>query len=450
MGKEELSCAAHWGWVFLLAASGCHSTSSSKPDTTTDASGIPESGVLDSGLTEETSSNVEPDAPGDSPGEARSDADVVSESELRRIVGMLASNELTGRDEGTPGGILARNYLVNEMKACHLEPVGVSGFEQPITTGVGANLLGRIAGSDSQLADRYIVLGAHYDHLGQGDGGIYSGAYDNAAAVAAALQVACAMSEKPGKRSILVALWDAEEPPTFITDKMGSQFWVKHPTIPLAKIDVAIALDLIGEGMWPGSTWHFVLGSELSKQVRSVVDRLPSPTGIRMAKLGLHVAEEKPGGREPWSDYDSFRNERIPILFPTDGQNKHYHQFTDKADTIEYGRLAAETKLVLETVRGLVDLAEQPVFDPNGADYTNDAVVVEALAKDALAPGGMALSQEARAKMEQDYAAVKAVAESLVGGEAASQNDVAAIRKAAQRALCLAGTDYEEAVCLKL
>src|SRR5690606_27031633 len=102
------------------------------------------------------------------------------------------------------------------------------------------------------LRDRPIVISAHYDHLGECNGAICNGAYDNAAAVSVILALACAYAAAPPPRTLLFAAWDAEEPPTFLSDEMGSEFFAANPTLPLEDIAVVLVLDLVGAELWPG------------------------------------------------------------------------------------------------------------------------------------------------------------------------------------------------------
>ena len=112
--------------------------------------------------------------------------------------------------------------LRDKLAACGIAPAGEDGFEQPITGGQGTNLLGTIAGTLSP--DRVIILSAHFDHIGAVSClGICNGAYDNAAGVSAVVEIACQIAHAPLEKTVLVALWDSEEPPTFLSDAMVSR-----------------------------------------------------------------------------------------------------------------------------------------------------------------------------------------------------------------------------------
>ena len=113
------------------------------------------------------------------------------------------------------------------------------------------NLLAILPGTDPELKDEYILVGAHYDHVGYGSrrnsygpwGYIHNGADDNASGVAAVLEVIDALSQTGHwpRRSILFAFWDGEE-----QGLLGSKHWKNHPTIPLSAIKMAINIDMVG------------------------------------------------------------------------------------------------------------------------------------------------------------------------------------------------------------
>jgi hypothetical protein len=401
---------------------------------------------------------VDDGAPGDDAADEATDdggsTEYLSREWLRSVVTRLAADEMDGRNEGTEGAAAARTYLLGLLAGCGLTPAGTSGFEQAITGSDGINLLGRVSGSDPARADRLIILGAHYDHLGDCSGAICNGAYDNATAVAGALAVGCTLMESPPPRSVLVALWDSEEPPTFLTDTMGSQFYTLHPTTPLAQTDAALALDLLGEDLWPGFPGHFLLGAELSPEVASAVDAALAtvPSGLEAHRFGLHLVEEQPFGHSPWSDYDAFRNLGIPVLFVSDGQNKRYHLSSDETASVDFDRLLAETQLLQTLVTGLASATSNPTFVTDGADYPLDADTIVTVGEDATAAGtgladSLGLSATSRTAMENDLTAARATQAAIAGGATPTPAQIQSLRAVVQRMMCLAGSSYPEALC---
>lgn len=123
-------------------------------------------------------------------------------------------------------------------------------------------------------------LGAHYDHLGEGHAGIYRGADDNAAAVAILVEVARSLGRRSGKRGVLFAAFDAEEPPIFRSPTMGSQHFVDHPPLPLESVDMMVCMDLVGHALGPEGTppavrnTVFAVGAERSSGTAAHVEAL--------------------------------------------------------------------------------------------------------------------------------------------------------------------------------
>ncbi|HEY3355087.1 MAG TPA: M28 family peptidase [Polyangia bacterium] len=394
-----------------------------------------------------------PDAGTEDAAATQDATDPQAEAELRRIVAALADDAMGGRAPGTAGGAAARAFLAAEWTRCGIAPIGDT-FEQPIGASGGVNLVGRIAGADPTLRERHLVLSAHYDHIGECGGAICNGAYDNATAVAAVVQVACALAASPPARSVLVAHWDAEEPPAFLTADMGSEYFAAHPLAPLASLDAAIVLDLVGEDLWPGYLGHFVLGAETSAETAAAVAATAVPAGLEVAHGGLHLVEETPFGHQPWSDYDAFRTRGVPVVFLSDGQNKRYHEPSDDVDGVDFPKLAREAAYLLALTRGLANATATPVFVAGGADHASDAATALAALTRALGAGGivaaLGLGADTRAQLAADLAAVTTIAGRLQAGGVASAADLAALRRGVQRLMCLAGPLYDEAVCAML
>ena len=140
---------------------------------------------------------------------------------LRPIVEYLCSAVCLPRNPGTPGGRAARDFLRDCLLELGIEPAGEDGYAQRIPPIGGTNLLARIPGR----TNRTVLLAAHYDACGSGN----PGADDNAAAVAIVLDVASRLSRLSLDRDVMIAFFDAEEPPYFLTRSMGSQRFVDHP-----------------------------------------------------------------------------------------------------------------------------------------------------------------------------------------------------------------------------
>lgn len=212
------------------------------------------------------------------------------------------------------------------------------------------NLVAVIEGSD--LKEEYIVLSAHYDHLGSDySGNIYNGADDNASGVSAVLEIArvLTLAKKAGKgprRSVVILLTAAEE-----DGLKGATHYVEDPIFPLEATKACINIDMLGR-----------MGSSVSDSIieHGYVDIY---SGVYKANDSLlacvqRVNEWQPNLKIPttygynyrYSDHYVFHNKGIPALMFTNGEHKDYHKISDDADKIDFKALTDRTKLVFLTV----------------------------------------------------------------------------------------------------
>jgi hypothetical protein len=268
---------------------------------------------------------------------------------MQALIELLCSERCAGRATGTPGGIAARREVVSAMRRVGLDP-----FEQPIPGCNGANVLAPLSGD----SERWVLVAAHYDHLGQAGDDLYRGADDNAAAVAILVEVADRLGRtKPKGRGILFAAFDAEEPPYFLSSSMGSEHFARHPTIPLDKIDMMVCMDLVGHAIGgkhlPDEVAKsvFALGAERSEDTSAIVD------GFASAVPGVHVRRADAGIIPPLSDYDAFWRREVPFVFLTSGRSSRYHTPQDTPEHLDYAKMAA-TALWLE--RFVRETCERP------------------------------------------------------------------------------------------
>lgn len=190
------------------------------------------------------------------------------------LVAALADDALAGRAPGTEAAAQARGLIRAALEGC-----GYRVREHDVP-GPGVNLVAERPGAER--AARRVLLSAHYDHLGIVGGEVMNGADDNAAAVGAVVEVACRTPHaETSPASLLVALWDTQEPPWFLTPEMGSAAFVAAPPLPLSTLDVAIVLDLVGGGLWEGFPFHVALGAETSPALEAAVAATPAPSGLR-------------------------------------------------------------------------------------------------------------------------------------------------------------------------
>lgn len=291
---------------------------------------------------------------------------------MHALVHRLCAPTCGGRAAGSPEGQAARSLLIDELEAAGVAPAGPVGFVQPVPGCAGANLLGKVPGSGPR-ADRFILVCAHYDHLGWHTPGreAFWGADDNAAAVAIAVEVGRALAAAPAGlgRSVLLCLFDGEEPPFFLTRGMGSESFARQPTVPLSSIDLMICMDLVGhalgtEGL-PAALRQalFVLGAEKSEGTGALCDSIAGAVpGVTPVRLGIDLIP-------PLSDYHPFQARQVPFLFLTCGRWRHYHQVTDTPDRLDYSKMVAIARWLELLVRQAAARPEPEVlFLPGGRE----------------------------------------------------------------------------------
>ncbi|MDZ7822446.1 MAG: M28 family peptidase [Candidatus Marinimicrobia bacterium] len=265
------------------------------------------------------------------------------------IVHFLASRKCSGRRTGTPGSAAAREYIIDNMIRAGIHPfAGINGYVHPFgglpENARGSNIIGFIPGR-GELAERFILVDAHYDHLGKHKTGLryYPGADDNAAAVAAVLHASKIFIETESgttyaRRSILVTCFDAEEPPYFNSEHMGVAHFCKDFPGIIQHIDLAIILDLLahrmGEGRVPEKFQEifFVIGAEKSG-VGPVLDEMQyAVKNLSPLRIGAHAIP-------PSGDYVPLQQYQLPYLFMTAGKFNDYHSCYDTAEKLDYPKL---------------------------------------------------------------------------------------------------------------
>lgn len=191
-----------------------------------------------------------------------------------------------------------------------------------------ANVIGVVPGTDAQLSKEYIVVGAHYDHLGWGDEHslyegnerkIHFGADDNASGTAGMLELTSIIAKNPLPRPVIFMAFNAEE-----RGLLGSAYYVKNPVSTLDDVVCMVNLDMIGrlkdnklnaQGVGTSSKWKELLDS-VNKQYNFAISTTEDGLGA--------------------SDHSSFYTKDKPVLFFFTGLHTDYHRPTDTPDKINY------------------------------------------------------------------------------------------------------------------
>ncbi|MDR3260925.1 MAG: M20/M25/M40 family metallo-hydrolase [Tannerella sp.] len=318
--------------------------------------------------------------------------EAISKQGVLAHVGFLASDAVEGREAGKNSGRVAAEYIKAVLLEAGIAPFYDTYFqpfeayspvrEKHADFQVDADLIAiykqerayrrlnlqNVVGYlEGQRKDEYVVIGAHYDHVGVDESlvgdRIYNGADDNASGVASVLQVAkafVASGEKP-LRSIIFAFWDGEE-----VNYLGSEYFVAHFK-PLSSIKTYINLDMTGrEGLMPvlyprfaipektaenyaeGNQFHLLYTEELAtfgKQLEKVIENHQLDIVPKRSKL-----EHKSEG----SDNLAFSLRDIPVLWFFTGLHPEYHTPADEVDSIHLDKL---TDIAKATYLSLWDLA---------------------------------------------------------------------------------------------
>jgi hypothetical protein len=281
--------------------------------------------------------------------------DSIQAKDARQHVTTLASDTFEGRDAGSRGGKAASIYLSQQFRKFNLQgSVSEKTYFQEFGNEC-RNILGLLPGSDPKLKQEYIIVGAHYDHVGYGNdqtsygpvGHIHNGADDNASGVSAVLEIAEAWQAcgKPPRRSILFALWDSEE-----HGLLGSKHWVANPTCPLSAVRVAVNMDMVGRMT---DVPLEITGTRTMPGLRRMLSEHNRETKLKFNFL-WGVKED--------SDHWSFYERKIPFIMPFSGFHDDYHRPSDDVDKINFEGIERIAHWMYGVTDELANVAELPRF----------------------------------------------------------------------------------------
>jgi Zn-dependent M28 family amino/carboxypeptidase len=233
-----------------------------------------------------------------------------------------------------------------------------------------------IEGSDPVLKNEMVVMTAHYDHDGvrpnaPGDDKIWNGADDDGSGTTAILAMAEALAKSPKKpKRSMVFLWVAGEEKGLL----GSEYFVKFPTVPIDKITVNINIDMIGRSRKADNTDQrdkdlsgenevYVIGSNMMSSTLGKVTETVNKTYLNMT-YNFKYDDPKDTNRFFFrSDHYNFAVNGIPAVFFFNGVHRDYHQAADHPEKIDYARMEKITRTIFLTMWELGDLKERPKVD---------------------------------------------------------------------------------------
>lgn len=283
-----------------------------------------------------------------------SKAQEVEIKQLKKHVYFLASDKMKGRGTGSKQNQKVAKYIANEFKKLKLLPKGNNGYYQEFEAKVkrvvvpdsirkAQNVIGFL---DNQ-SNKTIVIGAHYDHLGEGKQGsskaensfgiIHNGADDNASGIAGLLELARIYSKNDITEPVnfLFIAFGAEE-----LGLVGSRYFVENPTINLTNIHWMLNMDMIGR--LNKESGVSIIGYGSSPEFEQIFNLIDKSNYVK-----FFTGYEGRGG----SDQTSFYEKDIPVLFFHTGGHEDYHKPTDDANKIDYVSL----KSILDLERKIIE-----------------------------------------------------------------------------------------------
>jgi Zn-dependent M28 family amino/carboxypeptidase len=282
--------------------------------------------------------------------------------DLAARVGALAHDSMRGRATPSPELEAAARWAASEFASFGLQAEGDVGYLQwylaaPGDPAEAVNGIGRLAGSDPALRDEFVVIAAHFDHLGVGEpvaeDSVYNGADDNGSGTAAVLELAEAFASlaTPPRRSVLFVLFSGEE-----RGLLGSSYYSEHPAAPMASTTAMINLDMLGRN-WPDRV------AAVYQPESDIFERAERVAGAHPG-LGMDLVTD------PWpeenllfrSDQVHFVLHGVPVLFLTSGLHSDYHQPSDEPDTLDFEKMSRLVRLVLWIGWDLADATSPPGF----------------------------------------------------------------------------------------
>ena len=284
---------------------------------------------------------------------------VADSTVIRSDIEYLASDALEGRLTGTPGNNAAALFIARRYKYLRLKSFSPDYFQRFTARSAAAahlgdtagmktqNVVAMLKGSDPALATRYIVVGAHFDHLGRssqfamdakaGDV-IRNGADDNASGTAAVMQLARMLSITKPKHSIIFVNFSGEE-----EGLLGSQYFVDNSPVPLDSIVAMFNFDMVGRLR---DNKLLVYGTGTATELPALVDS---------ANLKIVPTFAIQGGGDGFgsSDHASFYAKNIPVLHFFTDNHPDYHAATDDVGKINASGEARVVDLAFDMIKAL-------------------------------------------------------------------------------------------------
>jgi Zn-dependent M28 family amino/carboxypeptidase len=201
------------------------------------------------------------------------------------------------------------------------------------------NFVGLLKGKT--YAEKYIVITAHYDHLGVQKGQIFNGADDNASGTAALFAIASYFKKNQPDHSLIFVAFDAEE-----RGLTGSRHFVRNLPVPKASVVLNVNMDMISRN---NKGELYASGSRLYPQLKPALEKAQKKAGVKL----LLGHDDPSTGRDDWtnqSDQAAFHAAKIPFIYFGVEDHKDYHRSTDDFDGIQPEFYVKAVETIIEAI----------------------------------------------------------------------------------------------------
>jgi len=299
----------------------------------------------------------------------------INQVDLQKIVYALASHDYLGRRTGEKGQKLAAKFLANYYKnrainatndsANYLQNIPKNYFKG-LSDANSENVIAYIKGS--LYPNQFIIISAHYDHLGMRYGRLYPGADDDASGTSAVLEIAEAfkLASNAGhrpKRSVVFLNMTGEEEGLF-----GSKYYTENPIFPLEKTVANLNIDMVGRidnKHINNPNFIYLIGSDKLSTELHQISETANKTYTHLKLDYTYNDENDPNRFYYRSDHYNFAKNNIPIIFYFNGVHDDYHQPSDTPDKINYALLEKRAQLIFYTAWALANRSSRIKVDKN-------------------------------------------------------------------------------------
>ncbi|MGB3590404.1 MAG: M28 family metallopeptidase [Nonlabens sp.] len=295
----------------------------------------------------------------------------IEQSELEEQLYFYASDEMEGRDTGSPGQKKAVDYLRTQYQAMgvkggmpdgtYFQAVPGSALGRPDVT--SENVLAFIEGSE--FPEEVLVLSAHLDHVGMNKGKVYNGADDDGSGTIALLEIAEAFKKAKDdgygpKRSILFLHVTGEE-----IGLKGSKYYTNNPIYDLDKTIANLNVDMIGRidpDQVDSPDYVYLIGTNMLSDELHEMSEAANKKYVNIRLDYTYNGKDDPNRFYYRSDHYNFAKNDIPVIFYFNGTHEDYHKPTDTPDKIEYALYTRRVKLIFATAWEVANADSRPAL----------------------------------------------------------------------------------------